>query len=117
MEVMGITQERGSLCMIIVGVFELISRCMASWLGDYIKGKILYLYIGCMLAMSCQNAMGYFATTYSHLALYGAGKRTIYTCTKITESVRYPGSLGWSLENVIIPCSCEDKVELKLVRM
>ena len=74
MEVMGIPQSKGATCMIIVGVFELISRALTSWFGDYTKGKILYIYIAFMLAMCIQNVLGYFSKSFIHVVLYGTGK-------------------------------------------
>ena len=74
MEVMDIPQSNGATCMIIIGVFELVSRLLTSWLGDYAKGKILYFYIGFMLALCAQNVLGYFSTGFFHIVLYGTGK-------------------------------------------
>ena len=74
MEAMGIEPSKAASAMSIVGVCELVSRIITSYLGDYIKGKILYTYVIFTFLLAVQNALGSFADNYTQIILYGAGK-------------------------------------------
>ena len=73
MEAMGIEPSKAASAMSIVGVCELVSRLITSYLGDYIKGKILYTYVLFTFLLAIQNALGSLAHNYTQIIIYGAG--------------------------------------------
>jgi len=74
MEVLGIPQRQSSEAMAVAGSCEVFSRLLTSYIGDYFKGKILYMYVLCCVLLCIQNALGTMAYTFTHLAIYAAGK-------------------------------------------
>ncbi len=78
MDVLDIPQEKASQAMMAVGICEVVSRLVTSYLGDYIKGRILYVYVVFCLILGLQNALGSLAYTYLHLVIYSAGKEVKY---------------------------------------
>ena len=73
MEAMGIEPSKAASAMSVVGVCELVSRIITSYLGDYIKGKILYTYVLFTFLLAVQNALGSLASDYTQVVVYGAG--------------------------------------------
>lgn len=74
MHTLGIPQSQASNAMIVVGACEVVSRVLTSYCGDYVKGKILYVYVAFAFALGVQNALGSLAYSYTHLVIYAAGK-------------------------------------------
>ena len=74
MVVLGISQSNASSSMAIFGAFEIVSRLVTSYVGDYFKGRILYAYVGFSLSLSVLNFVGAHAYTYSHMLGYGIGR-------------------------------------------
>ncbi|KAK2157441.1 hypothetical protein LSH36_191g01053 [Paralvinella palmiformis] len=72
MEVLGIPQRQSSEAMAVAGSCEVFSRLLTSYIGDYFKGKILYMYVLCCVLLCIQNALGTMAYTFTHLAIYAA---------------------------------------------
>ena len=83
MDVLGIPQSKSSNAMAVIGSCEVVSRLVTSYVGDYVKGKILWVYVGCTLALCIQNALGSLATQFSELVGYAAGQysRVFTTCS------------------------------------
>ena len=77
MDVLGIPQSQSSTAMSVVGCCEVVSRLLTSYVGDYFKGKILYLYAVCAFILCLQNALGSLAYTFTQLTIYGAGMLTL----------------------------------------
>lgn len=71
---MGIEPSKAASAMSAVGVCELISRLLTSYIGDYFKGKILYAYVLFTFLLAIQNALGSLAYNYTQVVIYGAGK-------------------------------------------
>lgn len=74
MVVLGIDQSKASTAMSIFGAFEIVSRLITSYVGDYVKGKMLYSYVIFALSLSILNVVGAYASTYGHMIGYGIGK-------------------------------------------
>ncbi len=68
-----IPQGKASEAMIGVGVGELISRLVVSFVGDYIKGHILKLYSIICVVLAVHSNLGSLAYSYLHFVIYGAG--------------------------------------------
>ena len=75
-----IFQSYSSKAMMMMGGTEVLSRLVTSLLGDYIKGYLLHMYIFCCLMLAVINILGYFASTYVQLSIYGIGmsSRLVY---------------------------------------
>ena len=74
MDVLGIPQWKASRAMSLIGACEVVSRLVTSYLGDRVKGKILYVYVICSLVLMLQNGLGSMATTFNYLLIYAAGQ-------------------------------------------
>ena len=70
----GIHQSDASKAMIAMGGAECITRLAMSYLGNYIKGSLLYMYVISCSVLTIINLLAYFATSYLHLTMYGVGK-------------------------------------------
>ena len=73
MDALGIPQSHSSKAMAVIGISEMTSRLITSYVGDYFKGKILYVYVCCSVALCVQNVLGSFATSFTELLVYAAG--------------------------------------------
>ena len=73
---LGISQSKASTVMSIFGAFEIISRVITSYVGDYLKGKLLHVYVLFSFLLCLLNIGGAFAYTYTHMIVYGIGKLT-----------------------------------------
>ena len=68
---MQIDQSKASIAMSVFGALELTSRLLMSYLGDYIKGRILYSYVAFCLGLSVLNLVAAQASTFEHMLAYG----------------------------------------------
>ncbi len=89
MDVLHIPQVAASRAMMIVGGCELASRLVASYVGDYIKGRLMVVYVIFCVVLGIQNAVCSQAYTYIHLLLYAAGEAwgflPLVTCSCISH--------------------------------
>ena len=69
---MDIDQSQASMAMSVFGGLELASRFLMSYFGDYIKGRVLYSYVGFCLGLSVLNFFAAQATTFQHMLAYSA---------------------------------------------
>ena len=81
---MGIDQSKGAMIMSVFGALELISRLVMCFLGDYIKGRILFSYVGFCLSLSILNFVAAKASTFQHMLTYSVCK-----LTNIRKMVKY----------------------------
>jgi hypothetical protein len=77
MHFLGISQKDSSQAMIALGMSELVSRLVTSFVGDYIKGQILIMYVGCCLILAIQNGLAILAKTYIHMVFLCIGMNTV----------------------------------------
>ena len=101
MESMGIDQSKAASAMSVVGVCELVSRIITSYVGDYVKGKILYAYVVFTFLLAIQNAMGSLAYNYKHVMLYGAGIILLWFMDTLIKVI-----VARSMNNWKIPIQC-----------
>ena len=74
MVVLGISQSKASNAMAIFGAFEIVSRLITSYVGDYFKGRILYAYVAFSLCLSVLNFVAAYAHNFGHMLAYGVGQ-------------------------------------------
>ena len=73
MNTLHIHQSQASKAMIIIGATELASRAFISYFGNHIKGYMLHVYFVICIIMTVVNILGYMATTFVQLIIYGIG--------------------------------------------
>ena len=86
---MQIDQSKASIAMSVFGALELTSRLLMSYLGDYIKGRILYSYVVFCLGLSVLNLVAAQASTFEHMLAYGFCRFTNHLFTKIANISLY----------------------------
>jgi hypothetical protein len=73
MDVYGIPQSKASRGMMVIAGCDLVSRVIASYLADRIKGKTLHMYVVFTLALCLVNVAGSFAHTFLYMVVFVAG--------------------------------------------
>ena len=74
MVVINIEQSQAAWLMTLLGILELVARVLMSVLGDYIKGRVLYVCIFCSVGLCILHAVAAYATTFLHMLVYSICK-------------------------------------------
>ena len=101
---MQIDQSQASIAMSVFGALELVSRLLMSYLGDYIKGRILYSYVAFCLGLSILNLIAAQASTFPHMLAYSVCEFFVFKfifllnlCKNVLDfvSMAYLSPKGW----------------------
>ena len=68
-----VAQSKAAIVMSLYGAMELVSRLVASYIGDFFKGRLLYAYVLFSFVLVLVNVFGAFADSIAHWIIYVIG--------------------------------------------